>query len=168
MIETTLAQLDGWYNGPPQGIDYPKLLSKLAILELCGWIEGEFDRLILAVEKGRLSDLGWVKQNVILRMFGFRYEKHWRKMLTQLVGEVFARRVESEMQFQFPGDLERLKSSLDELWKIRCSFAHADLAANIATQQQFHAPSWSIGKHLVIKKLLNQYEWVMFSVLKSI
>ena len=146
MVEITLKQLDTWFNEPSQGSDRPKLLSKLATLELCGWIEGEFDRLALLAEQGCLADAEWVKVNVISRTSGFLYDSHRRAMLSRLVGEVFARRVERKMEVDYPGDLERLKTMLGTLWRIRCDFAHADMAANVAAQQTFQAPSVLIEK----------------------
>lgn len=168
MVEATLKQLNAWFNEPSQGGDRPKLLSKLATLELCGWLEGEFDRLVLLAEQGRLGDPEWVKSNVISRTSGFQYDPHWRGMLSRLVGEVFARRVEEHMEVNFPGDLERLKTMLGTLWKIRCDLAHADMAAHIAAQQTFQAPSWSLNQHRVLKKLLSQYEQSMLAALAAI
>ncbi len=168
MIVTTLKQLDIWFNEPSQGGDRPKLLSKLATLELCGWIEGEFDRLALLTESGRLNDPDWVRTNVISKTSGFQYDNHWRPMLSRLVGEVFARRVERQMETKFPGDLDRLKSILGTLWKIRCDFAHADMTANLAAQQTFSAPSWSLNQHRLLTKLLDRYEESMIAVLNGI
>lgn len=168
MIEVTLKQLNSWFTEPTQGGDRPKLLSKLATLELCGWLEGEFDRLAIVVAEGRLNDPEWVKKNVISRTSGFLYDKHWRAMLSILVGEVFARRIEMQMEATYPGDLERLKGLLVTLWKIRCDYAHADIAANLRAQQTFQAPSWYLNQHRVLKKLLAQYEQQMQIVLATI
>lgn len=168
MVDATLRQLDTWFNEPSQGGDRPKLLSKLAILELCGWIEGEFDRLALLAESGRLNDPDWVRENVISKTSGFQYDNHWRPMLSRLVGEVFARRVEAQMEVDFPGDLDRLKSLLGTLWRIRCAFAHADMVANVAAQQTFQAPSWSLNQHRLLAKLLVRYEQSMIAILNGI
>lgn len=168
MVEATLKQLDVWFNEPSQGGDRPKLLSKLATLELCGWLEGELDRLALLVEQGRLSDIDWVKANIISKTSGFLYDSHWRVMLSRLVGEVFTRRIEAKMEEKYPGDLERLKAMLGSLWKIRCDFAHADIAANMAAQQTFSAPSWSINQQRLLKKLLDRYEESMLEALVGV
>lgn len=168
MVDATLKQLDTWFNEPSQGGDRPKLLSKLATLELCGWIEGEFDRLALLAESGRLNDPDWVRANVISKTSGFQYDNHWRPMLSRLVGEVFARRVENRMEVNYPGDLDRLKSILGTLWKIRCDFAHADMTANVAAQQTFQAPSWSLNQYRILVKLLDRYEQSMVAVLNGI
>ena len=168
MVDTTLKTLDSWFNDPSQGSDRPKLLSKLAVLELCGWIEGELDRLIMVAETGRLNDSDWVKEHVIAKTSGFTYLDHWRPMLARLVGEIFTRRIEQKMEVSFPGELERLKSLLGTLWKKRCDFAHADITANIAAQKNFDAPSWTLNQHRVVKKLLDHYELVMCEVLTAV
>ncbi len=168
MVDTTLRTLDSWFNDPTQGSDRPKLLSKLALLELCGWIEGEFDRLATVAEGGRLNDPEWVKTHVISRTSGFKYAEHWRPMLVCLVGEIFTRRIEEKMELSFPGELDRMKSLLGTLWTKRCDFAHADMTAHIAAQKNFDAPSWTLNQHRIIKKLLSHYEQVMAEVLATV
>lgn len=168
MVGDTLRQLDTWYNEPSQGGDRPKLLSKLAVLELCGWIEGEFDRLVLQAERGRLNDEAWVRIQVLGRTYGFTYIDHLRPMLAKLIGEVFVRRIEVKLETDYPGDLDRLRTLLGLLWKIRCEFAHADVAANAAAQQSFNAPSWAINQHRILSKLIAHFEQSMLTVLHGI
>ncbi len=168
MVTSILNDLDAWFQEPATSNDRPKLLSKLAILELCGWLEVEFDRLILVVELGRLNDSAWVKKKVIPHSNGFTYDKHWRPMLCMVVGEVFARRVESAMDAAHPTELDQLKPLLEDLWKYRCSFAHADITTNVATQQIFNAPSWTINQHARLKVILGNYEKAMLTVMKQI
>jgi hypothetical protein len=168
MVDRTLKQLDTWFREPSEGGDRPRLLSKMATLELCGWIEVEFDRLAMLAERGRLNDPDWVKDNVISKTNGFQYENHWRPMLARLVGEIFARRVENKIEQDHPGDLDQLKSLLGTLWKIRCNYAHADMAANVAAQQTFQAPSWSLNQHRILVKLITHYEQSMLDVINGI
>ncbi len=160
-LEDTLNELDRWYNEPSDQIERPLLLSKLAVLELCGWLEGEFDRFALIVDSLLLNDADWVKKNVVERTYGFAYNEHWRQMLVRLVGEVFARKVEKEMNRLYPGRLDLLKSNLGSLWSLRCAYAHADLAANNASQQTFNAPSWARNQYRMLKDLLTKYEEVL-------
>lgn len=167
-VDLTLKQLDVWFNEPSQGGDRPKLLAKLAVIELCGWLEGEFDRLAMLVETGRLNDSAWVKANIVDKTNGFTYLEHWRQMLVRLVGEIFARRVESEMERLHPGDLDQLKSLLGSLWRIRCQYAHAHVGANVAAQQTFSAPSWAQNQYRLLVKLLGRYEQILVSVLATI
>lgn len=158
MVDTTLRTINNWYTEPANGGERPKLLSKMAIIELCGWLEGEFDRLALLVEQGRLNDATWVRENLISKTHGFNYTEHWRAMLQKMVGELFARKIESHFDAKSPGDLDQLKSLLGNLWRIRCSFTHADMQANIASQQTFSAPSWTINQHRILRRLLTSYE----------
>jgi hypothetical protein len=159
VIHATLKEINSWYDEPaPAAVHRPKLLSKLATLELCGWLEGEFDKIILNVQDGRLNDSDWVRVEILSRTNGFRYTEDLRAMLTKIVGEVFVRRVEEKMEQKHPRELERLKSLLGYLWKVRCSFAHADVAANIASQQKFEAPSWTLNQYKVLLKLVGYYE----------
>lgn len=168
MVAATLAELDIWYNAPGLSIDRTNLLSKLATIELCGWLEGEFDRLIRVVAAGRVQDATWIESKVIRTTYGFEYEKHWRSMLCKVVGEVFAQRVEAAMEASHPGDLQQLQTLLGQLWKDRCSFAHADLTANRAAMLTFNAPSFAISQHGTLKAILGRYEVAMVGVLATI
>ena len=157
-IEDSLRVLDVWYNEPSGGNDRPKLLSKLAMLELCGWIEENFDELIRNVDKITINDSQWVCDNLIKKTSGFTYVSHLRPMLVKLIGEVLTRRVEAEMDKNHNGELERMKSLLGSLWEKRCNLAHADVAANIAAQIKFDAPSWSMNQYRILKKLFDSLE----------
>jgi hypothetical protein len=133
------------------------LLSKLAVLELCGWIEGEFDELVIRAATGR-ADLEWLRREVITRTNGFSYGDHLRPMLCRVLGEILTLRAEARMEEQFPGELEQFKSMLGSLWKIRCGFAHADVVANVAAQQVFNAPSWSLNQHRLLRRMIDHYD----------
>ena len=89
-------------------------------------------------------------------------------MLCKVVGEVFARRVEHEMEVAHPTELDQLKSLLGQLWKDRCSFAHADMNSNVAAQQMFNAPSWTISQHTKIVQILGRYEQKLLVVMAQI
>lgn len=163
MVDQVLRELDVWYKEPDaQSGDRIKLLSKLAVIELCGWIEGELDRLALVAEGGRLNDGLWVKSHVLDKTSGLSYVDHFRPMLVKLAGEVLVRRVEANLA---PSDLDQLKSVLGTLWKLRCSYAHADMIANTQAQQVFYAPSWAINQYGIIKRLLHIYEQKLAIVL---
>ncbi|WP_250893616.1 hypothetical protein [Croceibacterium selenioxidans] len=72
-------------------------------------------------------------------------------MLTKLLGEFLTREVEAKLEVTDPGLLDALKSTLGDLWKQRCSFAHAHVGANVATQQTFPAPSFVSNQHRLLK-----------------
>lgn len=166
-IEDTLKALDSWYNEPTQGGDRPKLLSKLALLELCGWIEGRFDELIVEADQLTIKNPAWTEKNITEEVFGFEY-KHLRGMLTKLVGETYARRIEIDLEATSPGDLDRFKTLLATLWKKRCTLAHADLVAHIASQTTFDAPSWSLNQHRILVKLIEKFRAATIKTLQNI
>jgi hypothetical protein len=118
MVQATLAQLQTWYVDPSQGGDRPKLISKMATIELCGWLEGQLDRIVFSSEDGRLNDPKWLQDSVLTRNNGFTYNEHLRPMLCKLIGEILVRKVEAEMEEQSPGNLDQLKSILGTLWKL--------------------------------------------------
>jgi hypothetical protein len=169
MVAATLKLLDEWYNEPSaQAGDRPQLLSKLALLELCGWIEGEFDRLIQKAEGGRLRDPKWLAKTVVNTTNGFTYSGHLRRMFSTVFGEIFVQRIENDMETNFPGDLDRFQTTLNELWNRRCSFAHADFVANVAAQRVFDAPSWSRAQHATVTHLITEFDTAMTRVLAHI
>lgn len=168
MVKATLRELDEWFREDGLSADRTKLLSKLATIELCGWIEGEFDSMIKTVADGRISEPKWVEDNVIHKTYGFHYHKHWRGMLCKVVGEVFARRTEYAMEANSPGDLGQLKSLLGKLWIERCSFAHADIATNMLTATNFDAPSVTLNHYETLQRILSNYKVSMMSVMPSV
>jgi len=168
MVDATLKTLNVWYGESTQGSERPKLLSKLSTLELCGWLEVEFDRLIRLAQVGRLDDLAWVNAEIINKTFGCSYGDHFRPMLVKLVGEFITRRIEHKLELNHPGELEHLKSLLGTLWKIRCSYAHADVHTNTATQLTFQAPSWAINQHRILVRCIGRYEIALTEVLSGL
>lgn len=157
-IEETLKLLDRWYNEPSEGGDRPKLVSKLALLELCGWLEGTFDSIVCKVDNLTIKDAQWTKKQVIDKVSGFEYEAHLRFMLTKIVGESTLRKIEERMELNHPGDLEQMKSLLGSLWTKRCDLAHAHMVAHIAAQTKIDAPSWTLNQHRLLDKLINRYQ----------
>ena len=88
-IEDTLREIDKWYNElTGSGTERPKLLSKLAKLEFCGWLETHLDGLLERVGHHCGLDVAWVQENVIKPNYGFSYTDHLRPMIIKLVGEV--------------------------------------------------------------------------------
>ena len=158
MVSTTLAQLEVWYNEPTAGPERPKLLSKLALLELCGWLETEQDRLILKINDVCLKDVSWTRRELVDKTFGFDYNRHFRPMLAQVLGEHLTRKLERIIESKFPGDIDQLRSSTGDLWVKRCSFAHEDMVTNVQKQQRFDAPSWSQNRYRILRKILSRLE----------
>jgi hypothetical protein len=97
--------------------------SKLAILELCGWIEISMDGLILAhcSKKVKLQDNIKLVENNVRRTYGFDYDQHFKKMLIQLVGVAACERIESKIDVAAK---TKLAAQLTSLKNIRDRLAH--------------------------------------------
>lgn len=157
-IEDTLRELDRWYNELPGGTDRPKLLAKLAVLELCGWLEHRLDSMVQSVGALVGVDVVWVDGNVLKDNHGFSYHDHLRRMLSKLVGEAAVVHLERTLEQASPGTLEQLKGALTTLWKSRGLLAHTHTGAPVVQQQTVNAPSWTINQHRVVAKMLDQFE----------
>ena len=78
----------------------PLYYSKLAILELCGWIEVSIDDLICRCVRRRVKDtivMENFEKNVIKPVYGFHYSKHFRKMLCSALGEITVHDIENSI-----------------------------------------------------------------------
>jgi hypothetical protein len=121
-------------TNPTQSLFY----SKLAILELCGWIEKSMDDIILRIANLHLrqtSNHEVVEKNIILRTFGFEYKKHFRRMMSQLIGIIFVEKLEKELdQVKF----QIFQSTLDTLKEIRNKESHTHIKG---TTRRLDSPS---------------------------
>ena len=163
-----MRELNSWYDELPGGTDRPKLLSKLAMLELCGWIETYLDSLVERSGQCCGFDNDWIKDKITKPNYGFSYNDHLRPMLVNLIGERGVKSVESNIEKSKPGVLEQLKSDLGSLWKNRGYLAHSNMAAPVKQQVTINAPSWSLNRQRIMAKSLDSFEKELKAVIKSI
>lgn len=131
-----LEALDKAYSGATN--DEAQRLAKLAIIELCGWIEESMDALVLRCAKRHLkvpSNLTHCMEKVIGRTYGFDYNQHFRQMLVQLIGLVSVERIEKQVD---QAKHVTLKSTLGSLKDVRDSVAHTHITG---TTKRLDAPS---------------------------
>lgn len=97
--------------------------SKLAILELCGWIEITMDDIILTYSKKKLTvPHNRVQiENSVKRLYSFEYEK-FRDLTTDLIGLVKIEKLENKLDLT--GSLQILRTTLGNLKTKRNSLAH--------------------------------------------
>ena len=72
-ISRNLRELDTRYNRKTRNLRDPLYYSKLALLELCGWIEVTMDGIVLDCAQKHLtrhSNLNYVQDSIIHRTFG--------------------------------------------------------------------------------------------------
>lgn len=145
-ILINLESLEKLYNkstGAKQGLFF----SKLAILELCGWIEESMDDIILRSSIRKLNNANnrnFIKNSVIKRTFGFEYNSHFRNMLIDLIGIINVEKLENKLdsvKFQL------MTSTLDTLKIIRNTEAHTHIKG---ITKRLDAPSVTRSRFLPI------------------
>ncbi len=112
--------------------------AKMAILELCGWIEQSFDELVISCAKKNLFDpqrLKYLKNEVVGRTHGFDYEKHFSIMLSRLIGLIEFEKIEGKLD---PTTLAKFKAALNLLKEERNREAHTYIKG---TTKTLSAPS---------------------------
>ena len=116
--------------------------SKLAILELCGWIEISLDEAILSAGNRVLKDSKSIKflEDKIKRTYGFDYENHFTSMIVSLIGISGFERLENSIDESV---LINFKSELAILKDRRNSLAHT-YTRGITTH--YDAPSITIAR----------------------
>ncbi len=125
-VQSNLKGLDRLFlraKTPKEALYY----SKLALLELCGWIEETMDDVVVRCSVRCLADAGnrkHIKDGVVKRNYGFEYHRHFRQMLVQVVGlstmESLERRFDHTKH-------ARLIATLASLKALRDSEAHTHL-----------------------------------------
>ena len=153
-IKKTLKNLDALYNGTSS--EEKKIYySKLAILELCGWIEESFDEIIKTYSQKRLqlnSNKKWVEENILSNNYGFKYKKNIRKMLINFIGIINIEKFETE--FDSTGELMVLDSLLDTLTKERNGLAHTFIKG-ITTR--YTTPSVTLNRFNTLSLLIKNF-----------
>lgn len=135
-ILTTLVQLEGQFNIAVPPMD--KFLSKLALLETCGWIEEAMDDLWDTCMEYKIkseTDKEYIREK-IKRNYGFGYNEHFRKILTHILGLWNIGKLEKRLD---PAKFVRLTSALSDLKARRDSAAHTHI--QVGTTQNFAGPS---------------------------
>lgn len=130
--------------------------SKLAVIELCGWIEESVDDIFKRIAKNELR----VKSNYddfisrVANVYGFTYDSHIKKIIMFLAGikgcELF------EKRYNKNGNLEILKGMLSSLKGSRDGFAHTFIRKNLTAQ--FQSPSNTLRQYLMLRPLIEDIE----------
>jgi hypothetical protein len=124
-ILANLDRLDRLYN-KAGSIQKSLFFSKLAIIELCGWIEISMDDIVSRCANRNLRDANNRAHvaNSVKRTYGFEYEKHFRGMLIQVVGLKQVERLENRID---PSKFQKMKAALGALKVSRHNLAHTYL-----------------------------------------
>ncbi|MGO9246493.1 MAG: endoribonuclease [Verrucomicrobiia bacterium] len=107
--------------------------AKLAVLELCGWLESTQDKLVRESADRCIS----APQNLsilderIKKTHGFEYDQHFRQLLILVAGISRLEKIESE--FDQSGSLTQLRSLLGKLKDPRNIAAHTHTTGVLPT-----------------------------------
>jgi hypothetical protein len=98
--------------------------SKLAILELCGWIEESMDDVVTRCSARRLklqANIEHCEKQIVKRTYGFDYQEHFRSMLIRLLGLINVEKIESRVDQQ---KLQRMTAALTTKTSTKCRSAY--------------------------------------------
>lgn len=142
-IQKTITQLDGLYQ---KNIRNRKSLyfAKLAILEVCGWIEESMDTIVMSYANRHLIDvqnINYTRGEIIKRTTSFEYDKHFKLMLMRILGIILLEKL--EMSFDNT-KFTMLKGSLSYLKVRRDEQAHTHI--KIIPSQPVHIDAPSVTK----------------------
>lgn len=133
----TLNWLDKLYNDPTADNQKTSSYSKLALIELCGWIEETMDDIVLRCAKRCLKSPANQKfiDKTISGTHSFEYEP-FRKMLMMVIGLATLEKIEKKLEKT--GKISALKGYLGNLKDSRNRAAHTHTKGTLTT---YDAPS---------------------------
>jgi hypothetical protein len=155
-IERTLQSLDEHFQAASSE-EEAQWFAKLAIIELCGWIEESMDEVVRRCARRHLKEpanQGFCDTTIIDRTYGFEYKKHFRSMLMQLLGLVVVEQLEQQIN---PAIYARMQGALSFLRPLRNSYAHTHLR----TTTIINSPSVTKSKLLPIHEGLKEFDRVI-------
>lgn len=141
-IKPTIEKIEELYNNSID-TDHKIYYSKLALIELCGWLEETIDNLCLDYVNQHCTAIyiDLFKHIVIDSTYGFHYDSHFRQMLLKLVGIKKLEQIENNLSTEIP----ILKSQLGTLWSKRKVAAHTSIEG---VTLNFFAPNILLGSYL--------------------
>jgi hypothetical protein len=158
-IEQNLKDLERRY-GKAKTRKEPLFLSKLAVLELCGWLEISIDDLVCRAVRRSVRDAAVIQNfetDVVKPVYGFHYKKHFRKMMCSAIGEINVHEIERSMDQL---KLQQLISELNALTTNRNALAHTYIKG---ITQNIDAPSRTLGRFRIAYASLKEFESEVFA-----
>ncbi len=147
-IENTLKRLDVEYNIQMSDPQMPILISKLAVIELCGWIEESYDDILYGYINRRILDPKCIRivNDIIKNNYGFSYEKHTFKIFSTVIG---VNNWENAIDKIPLADFSQFQAILQNYSTIRNSAAHTH--SPVGTTRSFDSPSLVLSNFYKIK-----------------
>lgn len=153
-IENTLIRLDSEYNASLADPDMPVLFSKLAIIELAGWLEDSLDDILFEYMSRHLIDsdvIRDVREDIIKKNYGFKFQQNIQKIYLAVLG---ANNWENIIDKINTADFLNFKSITGSLASSRNNAAHS---STIVTRT-FNAPSTTLSEFRKLKPAIQTIE----------
>jgi|SRR5579872_3788903 len=132
--------------------------SKLAILELCGWIEESMDDVVMRCAMRHLKELGnraYCRDEFVNKTYGFDYHKNFRFMLIRLLGLVNVENIEARVN---QTKRDRMTAALSSLKAQRNLEAHTHVKG---TARSINAPSVTIAQFRPLYEGLTEFDRII-------
>ena len=149
-ILNNIQKLDRLYNSAPTA--EATYYSKLAIIELCGWIEHSMDNIADNFATRHLTSTPFrdMYSSIKNGTYGFEYKKNFRKMLSSTIGLHNMQTI--ELSLTTTGEIAKLEATLSSLKTLRDNAAHTFIDATTTYQ----APSATKSQLLIIYPILKK------------
>jgi len=153
-IESTLQELEMLYL-QHQSVKKDIYYSKLALLELCGWIEESFDAIVKTsiIDKLKSEAYKNILKATIKKNYGFQYSNNFRPMLTKAIGLYKSEKIERKIDSS--GKVQVLSTTLGNLKQVRDDNAHTFIRGTTTTVQ---SPSITISQFQRIYPIIKEFE----------
>lgn len=128
--------------------------AKLAILELCGWIEVTIDEVVnnLGDKNLKTNECQKILKSEIKKVSSFTYENHFRKLIVQVIGLAGVEKTEIIIGDE---DIDLLDSKLKTLKLTRDAQAHTFIDG---VTPKLDAPSLTIKNYESVEKMISKIE----------
>ena len=153
-ILSNLKTLDSRYRKATTPKD-AKFVSKLAILELCGWIEESMDDIVMRCAIRHLKEQKnrkYCRDEIVKRTYGFDYESNFRSMLIRLLGLIAVEKIEQQVNV---GLRDAMTAALGTLKTQRNTEAHTHLKGST---RLINAPSVTITQFQPVYAGLDDFD----------
>ena len=136
-------------------VHMPQLLSKLATMEFCGWIEESIDEILKNYLDSHLIDANGkaIIQRFINQIYGFSYEDHIYKLFSLVLG---ANNWENILDTLSVTDKSNLSSISTDYSKARNRAAHKNTIIGITPS--YNAPSQVLLDFIKIESAIKVIE----------
>ncbi len=156
-IRTVLQRIEVEYNNYMTSSDpyMPQLLSKLAVMEFCGWIEESIDNILYDYLDNHLIDNNGKRiiKGFVKKVYGFSFEENIYKIFAIVVG---ANNWENIYDSLSTIDKNNFKSIVNTYSSIRNGAAHSNTVIGVTLN--YNTPSQVISDFSKIEPAIKSIE----------